>query len=206
MLRERTAEVAAAYGQLRASGTAISMCIASGGPLPQNISLEALADNANNLLRLDGEGNLDRETDSSSILLADEILEWDTVSGTLRTIKIPQNPKAPLVHSTEYMFLNHDKVALAGLVNEPQQAVLACFSAGTDEPLCQIFSPGASSVERIVLGQAVAHPGSTETSDILIHQHDRITVFKRGLLSGDVPVGTCWAELSLFHDNSNHIL
>ena len=79
---------------------------------------------------------------------------------------------------------------MAGLVDEPQQAVLACFAADVDEPVRRIFSAGASSVERGVMSQAVAHPGSTEPSDILIHQHDRITVFKRGLLSGEIFVRT----------------
>jgi hypothetical protein len=83
------------------------------------------------------------------------------VLGTMKRSRYLKTAEAPLVvtrkfsdssgslrwltywHSTEYMILNHDKAAFAELVNEPQQAILASFSAGTDEPMCQNSSPDA---------------------------------------------------------------
>jgi hypothetical protein len=84
--------------------------------------------------------------------------------------------------------LNQDKVALAGIVHTPQQAVLASFSYRNDDHSSLIFSAGASSAEPMIIGRGIALSGSTEASNILVHCHDRITVFKRDLLTGAIPV------------------
>ena len=51
------------------------------------ITTEGLAGNVDSQLRL----GVEDESDLSSFALADEIMQWDTISGVLRRSKIPQD-------------------------------------------------------------------------------------------------------------------
>jgi hypothetical protein len=81
------------------------MFISSGNPPPQKVSSAALSGNANNHIRLeeeDGPG-----TGGSATVLADTILEWDTISGELRRITIPQSPTAPVIVSVTLLLATY---------------------------------------------------------------------------------------------------
>ena len=77
---------------------------------------------------------------------------------------------------------------MTGIVNEPQQAVLISFSTQVHNLPFQVFSAGSTSEDKIVIGKSIALSGSTEPSDILVHSHDRIIVYTRDLLNGNISV------------------
>lgn len=86
-VRTVTSLVAAAYGTLRVFESSVSICVSSGDSPRHAITTEGLAGNVDSQLRL----GVEDESDLSSFALADEIMQWDTISGVLRRSKIPQD-------------------------------------------------------------------------------------------------------------------
>ncbi|KAK7451290.1 DEAH-box ATP-dependent RNA helicase prp22 [Stygiomarasmius scandens] len=172
LVKEKTVPVAAAWGELRVFGQKVSICASSG---LNNVS--GWSQTPDYLRLSDGE-----DSDSQN-LIADQIIEWDTDTDTLRRIAIPNS--SPEQHGGEFYFLNEHLIALACVNDDPQGPLLTCF---TEESEARSFSPGGTSDELVLIGTSIGLGGSSESSDILVHpSSSRIAVFDKNVLTTDIP-------------------
>ncbi|KAF5345289.1 hypothetical protein D9758_008479 [Tetrapyrgos nigripes] len=170
LVKQKIVPTLAVWGELRAFGQKVAICASSG---PTNF--DAIYQYANPLS--DGNGEYPDIRD----LTADQIIEWDADTESLRRITIPNNPQ----HGAEFHFFTEHRVALACVHDDPQGPLLMCIMDQSEEE--KSFSPGGTSLEFQIIGRSVGEPGSSEFSNILVHSFDRIAVFDKSVLTADIP-------------------
>ncbi|KAI5117893.1 hypothetical protein M0805_001978 [Coniferiporia weirii] len=181
-LHECSVPVQAAYGDLSLFGSTVSLCVSSGDPAPDGYEGSDI-----HFHRLDFLAGY--TTDLPMDLIADEILTWDAASSDLRRTRIPFDSGAPMTHWADFQYISTDKIALAGYLDDPPSGLLKCFSTEDEEAEVLTFWQGDHTNPENIR-RSVGCPGSTDASQITVHFHDgenRITVFKRDLLLGNIP-------------------
>ncbi|KAG6889643.1 hypothetical protein C0995_015758 [Termitomyces sp. Mi166 len=184
LLRECHCPAKASYGELSVFGPTVSLCVTSTDPIPPRWKdIPPLM----HYHRLDHDSGYTR--DQPIHLVAETIATWNADSGDLRMVKIPQTDLGEIQHHADFQYISPDKIVLASSLAFDCGAVLCAFSANAeDEEPLKFYHGDHTTPEAIChnLGET-----STSTSNpIIVHDHDgegRITIFKRELLSGDIP-------------------
>ncbi|KAL7797343.1 hypothetical protein V8C37DRAFT_370772 [Trichoderma ceciliae] len=140
----------------------------------------------------------DEENDEESLSWCDssalnQIIIWDTESGDLASIQIPQDERAPQCHKGNFQFATPSYIALGGHIdpsNDKPYAVLRSFSTRPLEEMQGRYFHHHENFEFEENHDAIAIPGSSASNDVVVHHHqyqNRFTVADVGLLTGEIP-------------------
>ncbi|KAM0511810.1 hypothetical protein ACHAPE_009486 [Trichoderma viride] len=123
-----------------------------------------------------------------------QIVTWNVDSGDMTRTEIPQDERAPLVHTGNFQFAGPSHIALGGCIDasyDERCAALKSFSTTSPGEPVRYFCQDEN-IEVDDDYDALAIPGSSVDNDFIIHHHQRrsrFTVLNAGSLTGEIPVG-----------------
>ncbi|KAL7951490.1 hypothetical protein V8C42DRAFT_304225 [Trichoderma barbatum] len=162
--REEILLVDAIDGRIAVHGSSIALCVLDGPDDPENCL---------------GKTN--------------QIAIWDTESGNLIRIDIPQDERAPQCHSGNIQFAAPSHIALGGHIDPHHDTAYAVLRSIPTTPSEQNKGRYFHQRENFEFGDnhdAIAIPGSSAKNDVIVHHHQhrsRFTVAEVGLLTGETP-------------------
>ncbi|PNP56626.1 hypothetical protein THARTR1_03322 [Trichoderma harzianum] len=124
---------------------------------------------------------------------SNQIAIWDTESGNLTRIDIPQDERAPQCHRGNFQVATPSHIALGGhldpLHDRPYSLLRSIPITPSEQNKGRLFHQH----ENFEYGNdhdAIAIPGSSAHNDVIVHHHQRqsrFTVADVGLLTGEIP-------------------
>ncbi|KAL6804276.1 hypothetical protein J3E68DRAFT_446723 [Trichoderma sp. SZMC 28012] len=124
---------------------------------------------------------------------SNQIAIWDTESGNLTRIDIPQDERAPQCHRGNFQFATPSYIALGGHLDPSHDRPYSLLRSIPITPSEQNKGRLFHQHENFDYGNnhdAIAIPGSSAHNDVVVHHHhhgSRFTVAGVGLLTGEIP-------------------
>ncbi|KAL7928782.1 hypothetical protein V8C35DRAFT_317297 [Trichoderma chlorosporum] len=162
--REKSLSVNGLDGEIAVHGSSIALCVRDGPKTQRNCL---------------GSSN--------------QIAIWDTESGNLTRIEVPQDERAPQCHRGNLQFVTPSHIALGGHIDscyDEPYSVLRSIPITPSELVKGRYFHHSGNFESADNHDAIAIPGSSTHSDFVVHHHHkrgRFTVANLGLLTGEIP-------------------
>ncbi|KAL6815837.1 hypothetical protein GGI42DRAFT_117858 [Trichoderma sp. SZMC 28013] len=124
---------------------------------------------------------------------SNQIAIWDTETGNLTRIDIPQDERAPQCHRGNFQFATSSHIAFGGHLHPGHDRPYSLLRSIPITPSEQDKGRLFHQHENFDYGNdhdAIAIPGSSAHSDVVVHHHQRqsrFTVADVGLLTGEIP-------------------
>ncbi|KAL6870423.1 hypothetical protein J3F83DRAFT_736281 [Trichoderma novae-zelandiae] len=163
--REKTVPAEAVDGGIAVHGPSVALCVRTGFQKPSTNCLGT----------------------------STHVIIWDTESGDLTRVEIPQDDRAPQCHRGNIQFATSSYLALGGHIDpsyDKPYAVLRSLPIAPSEQKLGRYFHHHENFEYGDDHDAMAIPGSSARNDVIVHHHQdqrRFTVADVGLLTGEIP-------------------